>query len=171
MNKQMESQAKAQPNVKPDPHGTADEGRIIERFHVCFKVLPMGKPRMTQRDVWKKRSVVLRYHAFKDNIRRCVDETQGLRSLLNGGTVNCLSWTTYLPIPMSWTKKKKAAMAGALHRSRPDRDNIDKAILDSLFKEDSGIASGKIEKRWDDGAGPRIEATFFSIDDNTDGLI
>jgi Holliday junction resolvase RusA-like endonuclease len=71
--------------------------------------------------------------------------------------VSSVSWVAYFPIPQSWSKKKKAEMAGQLHRQVPDRDNVDKAILDALFKDDSGIAAGHIEKRWDDGNGPRIE--------------
>lgn len=60
-----------------------------------------------------------------------------------------------------------------LHRAKPDRDNIDKALLDALFNDDSGIASGLIEKRWDDGNGPRIEAVFSSqiISADTKGKI
>jgi Holliday junction resolvase RusA-like endonuclease len=48
-------------------------------------------------------------------------------------------------------------MSGTLHRQKPDRDNIDKGILDALFKSDCGVAGGTIVKRWDDGKGPRIE--------------
>ena len=32
----------------------------------------MGKPRMTQRDKWKKRPCVLRYHAFRDKMRHVI---------------------------------------------------------------------------------------------------
>lgn len=131
-------------------------------FSVSFPVVPMGKPRMTQRDKWKKREVVLRYHAFKDQLRLCVNQTHNLRATLESGNVDTLSWTAYLPMAPSWPKKKKAAMAGTLHRAKPDRDNIDKAIMDALFADDSGIASGTIVKRWDDGNGSRIDVQFSS---------
>lgn len=131
-------------------------------FSVSFPVVPMGKPRMTQRDKWKKRKAVLKYHAFKDQLRICVNLTPNLRAAFDGGNITTLSWTAYLPLPASWTKSKKAAMAGTLHRAKPDRDNIDKAIMDALFADDSGIASGTIEKRWDDGNGSRIDAQFSS---------
>lgn len=127
---------------------------------VTFRVVPMGKPRMTQRDRWKKRDVVVRYHAFKDQLRAHLVEMPHLRRLLESGTVFGLSWTAYLPMPESWPKKRKAQMTGELHQAKPDRDNIDKALLDALFTEDSGIATGRIEKRWDDGKGPRIEIVF-----------
>jgi len=35
-----------------------------------FNVTPIGKPRMTQSDRWKKRDCVVRYFNFKDEIRR-----------------------------------------------------------------------------------------------------
>jgi Holliday junction resolvase RusA-like endonuclease len=107
---------------------------------------------MTRQDKWKNppRPAVARYWAFKDEVNR---QEKGVIPK----DTNNLSWIAYIPIPKSWTKAKKIAMAGVLHRQTPDRDNIDKAILDALFKEDSGVATGTLTKRWDDGAGPRIE--------------
>jgi len=113
-------------------------------------VIPMGKPRMTQQDRWKKRAPVVRYHAFSDEVRR---QTQDI----DLGDPSEVSWKAYLPIPKSWSKKKKAELAGQKHRQRPDRDNIDKAILDSLFEEDCRVSGGRLDKFWDDGNGPRIE--------------
>jgi Holliday junction resolvase RusA-like endonuclease len=46
---------------------------------------------------------------------------------------------------------------GQPHRAKPDRDNIDKAILDALFPDDSVVAEGYLCKLWDDGKGARIE--------------
>jgi Holliday junction resolvase RusA-like endonuclease len=59
-----------------------------------------------------------------------------------------LSWTAYFVPPASWSKTKQAAAIGTLHRSKPDRDNIDKAILDAMFDEDCAIADGEIKKFW-----------------------
>jgi len=74
--------------------------------------------------------------------------------------VHSLSWTAYFPMPESWSKKRKTAMRGQAHYSKPDRDNVDKAILDALFEQDSGISNGTLAKLWDDGKGPRIEITM-----------
>ena len=116
---------------------------------------PIGKPRMTQRDKWAKRPAVLRYREFADEMRLRVKDIPENASQV--------SWKAFFPIPDSWTKKKKAEMKGKLHRQKPDRDNVDKAILDALFKDDSGIATGYLEKRWDDGNGPRIEISIEVI--------
>ena len=110
---------------------------------------PMGAPRMTRRDVWKKRPCVVRYRAYADRLRLAC---RGIDKNAVG-----LSWTAWFSMPASWSKKKRAEMAGKVHRSKPDRDNIDKGVLDSLFESDQGVAFGHIGKFWDDGKGPRIE--------------
>lgn len=122
---------------------------ILPRLLHCF-VIPIGKPRMTQRDKWAKRDCVLRYHDFADKLREYFKS-------IDLSHIHSLSWTAYFPMPDSWSKKKKRNMRGQPHWSKPDRDNMDKAILDALFKNDSGISIGILSKRWDDGDGARID--------------
>ena len=119
-------------------------------------IIPIGKPRATQRDKWSPSPAVQRYRAWADLFRAKLGSYP--RDPVG------VSWVAYLPIPPSWSKKKKAEMSGGYHRSTPDRDNIDKAILDSMFKRDEGVAFGIINKYWDDGEGPRIEITLISLD-------
>ena len=116
----------------------------------------MGAPRMTQSDKWKKRPVVMRYRAFKDSIRLHVGKVP------DPGQVIALSWIAYFSPPASWSKKKRKEAIGTLCRAKPDRDNVDKAVLDALFSEDSGIAQGSIEKRWGEPA--RLEI-FITVKD------
>jgi len=123
------------------------------RHKVIVKIAPMGKPRMTQHDRWKKRPAVLRYHAFKDSLR-----VQLACHSFERATV--LSWTAYISMPKSWSKKKKAELQGKPHLQKPDRDNIDKAIMDAILKEDKSIYFGTICKLWDDGKGERIELSW-----------
>jgi Holliday junction resolvase RusA-like endonuclease len=119
------------------------------RIVIC-RVEPIGKPRMTQRDKWAKRPCVVKYYAYKDELR-------ALLSHVDLTDVHTLSWTAYFPLPASWSKKKKDAMRGTSHYVKPDRDNVDKGILDALFENDSGIAHGELNKYWDDGKGTRLE--------------
>lgn len=121
------------------------------------RVVPVGKPRMTQRDKWKKRPAVMRYRAFADQLRLCANAAGFTRERLKDVAV--LDWVAYLPMPASWSSKKREAMRGQPHRQKPDRDNLDKAILDSLFDDDCGVYAGRLVKRWDDGGGPRLEIT------------
>jgi Holliday junction resolvase RusA-like endonuclease len=116
---------------------------------------PMGKPRMTQRDKWAKRDVVLRYRDWADGARAAAPADLPARPLR-------VNWTAYLPMPASWSKKKRASHFGMLHRAKPDRDNIDKAVLDALWPDDSCISCGSIAKFWEDELGPRLEVEVFS---------
>ncbi|MCR6656642.1 MAG: RusA family crossover junction endodeoxyribonuclease [Opitutus sp.] len=136
----------------PAPAPSSEPGRVTGRF--VIQIAPMGKPRMTRRDKWAKRPCVVEYFAYADALRAACP---GIHP-----APTSVSWTAYFPMPTSWSQKKQAAMAGKLHRSKPDRDNVDKGILDALWEQDSCIARGSLLKLWDDGKGPRIELTVES---------
>ena len=112
------------------------------RREVIINITPMGAPRMTQRDKWKKRPVVLRYHAFKDDLRAQI------------GSFPCpdnLDIIAYMPMPSSWSKKKKQQMDGQKHQNKPDGDNIIKAIKDGLYNQevnDCTVYDERIRKFW-----------------------
>ena len=105
------------------------------------QIIPLGKPRMTQRDRWKKRPVVTRYHEYADRLREEADK----QNFLLGEKVEI---NFFIPVPKSWSKKKKSANLGRPHKQRPDLDNLIKAVQDILMKEDSTIWNIKAEKKW-----------------------
>jgi Holliday junction resolvase RusA-like endonuclease len=57
-----------------------------------------------------------------------------------------------MPIPESWAAGKKAAAAGGMiyHTSKPDRDNLEKAVFDAcngtIWKDDSQVVAGEPTK-------------------------
>lgn len=103
-----------------------------------YNVVPMGKPRTTRADKWKKRPEVLRYRAFCDHVR-----------LLGVKLPEANSHVTFiLPMPKSWSKKKRAEMNGKPHQSKPDKDNLEKALLDALFEDDAHIWDSRVTKLW-----------------------
>lgn len=114
---------------------------------------PMGAPRMTRRDKWKKRDCVERYHALRDAIRAVVGVVNDIPD-----RVDCIF---FFPMPESWSEKKKFAMLGTAHRVRPDRDNCEKSILDALFLEDGGIHEGFTKKVWTFSGKERIVIRFY----------
>ena len=74
---------------------------------------------------------------------------------------DCYMIIIKFPMPKSWTKKKKAIMDGQRHKSRPDKDNCEKGIIDAIyykdknsrFKREKGdtdamISSGGVIKIW-----------------------
>jgi len=103
---------------------------------------PMGKPRMTQRDRWMQRPAVLRYRDYCDRIKEAAPN----RVLT--ADVYAVAVMAYLAMPKSWSQKKQKQHCGQMHRTKPDWDNIGKAVCDALFKDDSGIADGRTQKYW-----------------------
>ncbi|PHM24078.1 RusA family crossover junction endodeoxyribonuclease [Xenorhabdus ehlersii] len=103
-----------------------------------YDILPVPKPRMTQADRWRKRKPVLNYYAFKDEIR------------LNSITLPESHYhiTFVIPMPPSWSKKKRTAMNGKPHQQKPDKDNLEKALLDAVFDDDSRVWDGRVTKVW-----------------------
>ena len=80
---------------------------------MIYPITPVAKPRMTQADKRIPRPIVLKYWAFKAECR--------LRkvTLDNGDDI-----VFFIPMPKSWSKKKKAAMFDRGHKQRPDIDNL-----------------------------------------------
>ena len=122
-----------------------------KRFYL-FDVIPIGAPRMTQSDKWKtnpnhpdpkkrQRKVVTQYFAFKTLL-------QLQSKQLNFELGNILDAVYLIPMPNSWSNKKKERMNGLPCEVKPDTDNITKAVKDTLRKNDSDIWYEKAEKRW-----------------------
>lgn len=112
---------------------------------------PIGKPRMVHSDKWAKRPAVLRWIAWKDAARPHVPALPV--------KPYSLDIVAYFERPASWGKKKRLFASNMPHRQKPDFDNVSKLVSDFLFSDDSIIWKSAIEKRWDDGGGPRLIIT------------
>ena len=136
---------------------------------------PVAKPRQTQRDRWRKRPCVVKYRKWADIAResfyksyislgaRTVRTSKQLREtpiraehLLKIDPVRVII-TAFFAFPKTYPKKKREGLKGKPHRLKPDGDNVLKAVSDALFKQDQRIAYMAVDKKWDDGYGPRIE--------------
>ena len=102
---------------------------------------PVPKPRMTRRDKWSERPCVVRYYQFKDELNLL----WGNREIFQPCHL-----IFHLPMPDSWSKKKKAEMLGRPHQQKPDIDNLIKAFFDCLLVEDSHIYDVRGTKYWSD---------------------
>ena len=110
-------------------------------------IVPVPKPRMTQRDKWAKRPAVLRYRSFCDQVRAA-----GLLVPEAGAHI-----VFHLPMPPSWSKKKRAEMIGRPHQAKPDIDNLGKALMDACLEEDQGVWDVRMTKRWAEQGGIEIK--------------
>ena len=122
-------------NITPQTHIRTTQGdRIFFRIP-RNKLRPSGLKRLLRIERYNQYKVDLLTEAKKKNF---VIPAAGL------------SVTFYIPVPESWSKKKKKAHHGVLHQSRPDWDNLAKSLCDSLITEDKYIANMTITKRWVD---------------------
>lgn len=100
-------------------------------------VTPIAKPRMTQSDKWKQRPAVMKYRDYKDKLRE------------SGVVATETMWLVFaIPMPQSWSLKKKAAHMSQPHRQKPDIDNLVKGFLDALLVEDEAVWEVHAMKIW-----------------------
>lgn len=103
-----------------------------------YFIVPVAKPRMTRADKWRKRPATSKYWRFVD-----LCKLQRVEFPCFGAHV-----TFILPMPGSWSKKKKRLLDGKPHMQKPDLSNMLKALEDAIYREDSVIYDVQISKRW-----------------------
>ena len=103
-----------------------------------YNITPVSKPRQTQSDKWKKRPCVVKYRSFADRCRELGVEVPECGGIIIFG----------LPMPKSWSKKKRDDMIGKPRQQRPDKDNLEKALLDAVYGEDCVVWDSHSVKIW-----------------------
>lgn len=93
---------------------------------------------MTKSDKWKKRPAVVRYFNFKDAIH----------AEFGGNLEPVFKVVFHVPMPKSWSDKKRKAMCSKPHQQRPDVDNYLKAFMDALCDDDSYVYDVHAKKFW-----------------------
>lgn len=105
---------------------------------MIYPINPCPAPRQVRSDAWNPRPRVLRYRSFRDEVKSL-------------GVTLQPAWSRIIfriPMPASWSEKKKAKFNGCPHESKPDLDNLIKALLDACYKEDSHIWCYTAMKLW-----------------------
>jgi len=98
----------------------------------------MAKPRMVKSDAWRNRKCVVKYWEYKRQV-----QSLGIKLPEAGAHV-----TFVLPMPASWSQKKKNVWNSSPHQQKPDIDNLLKGILDCIYKDDSVVWNISATKRW-----------------------
>ena len=109
-------------------------------------IVPVPKPRMTQRDRWKQRPIVKKYHTFCDELRLLLPLP--MRRPMLDQKIHELDLTFHIPMSASWSKKKRAELEGKPHQQKPDIDNLLKAWMDCLYRNDQVIWKVSVSKLW-----------------------
>lgn len=107
------------------------------KVQLTIPVAPLGKPRMTRADAWKKRPAVQKYWKFKDDIKEHIKDLPPEFEV-----VFCV------PMAKSWSKRRRADMHDKPHQQKPDIDNYLKALLDAVCEDDSYVYKVTMSKRW-----------------------
>ena len=139
---------------------------VRKNFFIKFTVpgVPVGKgrPRFTRTG---HTYTPEKTAAYEEKVRRCWQTQSGQG--FAGGIPLKASIIAYFPIPKSASKKKAAAMEGTFHTSRPDSDNVAKAILDALngylYPDDSAVQIDRCWKVYTNGA-PRVEVEIWEAE-------
>lgn len=114
---------------------------------IVIPITPVPKPRMTRADRWKERPATTKYWRYKD----------ALKAEVRGELEPRFMVTFRIPMPKSWSKKKRAEMLGKPHQQRPDVDNLAKAFMDALCKEDGYVYDIRARKFWADCGSIELE--------------
>ncbi len=124
--------------------------RKMPKILKVFNITPIPKPRMTQRDRWtmrpqdrhRARPCVLDYLEYKEELQ--FQAFPDFEMPESGYQV-----TFVMPMPKSWSIKKKESMNSKPHQQAPDKDNLEKALLDALCSDgDAHIWDGRVTKIW-----------------------
>lgn len=130
-------------NVHPLQTNATIKPVAIKTGYFCFPVVPIGKPRMTQRDKWLNppRPAVAKYYVFKD-ILSYLAAKEGFV------LPDTFRATFTIPFPKSYSKKKCDLLDGKPHQLKPDVDNCCKSLLDCLKKQDCTVWDVRVTKVW-----------------------
>ena len=105
-----------------------------------FDIPPTPAPRQSRRDRWCPSASVQRYRAFRDEVAWKIGELPE----------DFFHVIFLLPMPASWSKRKKSETVGWPHLQKPDKDNLEKALVDAVFRnrDDAHVWNGASTKLW-----------------------
>ena len=103
-------------------------------------VVPVAAPRQTRKDKFKPSPAVQRYRAYRDEVAYKLKELPE----------DFFHAVFMIPVPPSWSKKKKTEHVGRPHLAKPDKDNLEKGLLDAVYRgrEDAHIWNTASTKLW-----------------------
>ena len=106
-----------------------------------LELVPMAAPRLSRRDAWAPSPAAARYFAYRAEL--CILAKQA--GYVPG---DALSIIFYLPMPASWSQRKRRLMDGQPHQQKPDTDNLLKGFCDALLADDAHVWDMHARKRW-----------------------
>ena len=105
-----------------------------------IEITPQSAPRLNHKSLWTDKAK--RYFKYKEDLKLLCNAA-GYKKL--GAKVKIVF---FIPMPDSWTKKKKSEMLLTPHQQKPDIDNLTKAFMDAFGVDDSYVWKLEAEKYW-----------------------
>lgn len=105
--------------------------RVFE--YKVYPIIPVAAPRMTKGDKALYRKPVIKYMQFRNVLKAMIKH--------DDVCWNPLSLQFCIPMPKSWSNKKKEEFNLQPHQNQKDLDNLVKAFKDGLCKKDGFVWS------------------------------
>lgn len=132
---------------QPAPYAPPAFERPVKRVCAFWPIVPAPWVRESNRDKFAPRPRVQRYRAFRTEV--------ALRKVWAPTPGDIVVFL--MPIPKSWSKRKKESLNGMPHEQVPDIDNLEKALLDACYTNDAHIWNLIPFKFWSDTPGIYME--------------
>lgn len=120
------------------------EDKFVEGFDkkgekVWVKILKNGSTKIlrSRPNYVRTKKYLEKYLNYKDNLRNYGQKVGFIMPQ------DAFFMWFFMPMPKTWTKKKKTTMAFKLHKNKKDTDNLSKAIKDALAPRKSNFIVGK----------------------------
>ena len=107
---------------------------------------PFTAPRQSSSERWKPSKATLKYRANRDELSFYLKDYPEIKKL------KALEIDFILPMAKSWSAKKREINRNFPHTQKPDIDNLIKAFLDTLYRneDDSKVYKIIATKYWGD---------------------
>lgn len=135
-----------------------------------YPVEPMGKPRMTRADRITMAKIKARKRMNKREMKRVrllsrwmayQDECRIRHIKLDLDHYYHLIFV--LPMPASWSMAQREAAMYTPHQAKPDKDNLEKGLLDTLYGEDMAAWNGQVTKVWGQAGGIIVSKSQIDV--------
>ena len=130
-------------------------------FIVPGKPVGKGRPRAAARGKHITLYTPQKTATYESTVALAADQAMAGKPLITGPVETLM--TIVLPVPVSWSKRKQAdALAGVvMPTSKPDMDNVVKAIFDAIngivWTDDVQVVGLRVRKVY--GTVPRVQVT------------